>query len=161
MGERRRVVMLAALAAAAGCASTWTMRFWTGADPTYDDNFDVQEVRERLTQLRLQYHVGPTTPFQVAEPKILTARKRIAEGADPELAFDHALVGSVDESGRAVRYWLLAVDRFEDLKFPRMLFERKRLQVAIGIVRHQGQARPRYVVVLATPSFDEHVIEMQ
>jgi hypothetical protein len=159
MGERRRVVMLAAVFWA-GCAHTWTQGFWTGADPTYNDNFDVQDVRERLTQLRLQYHAGPTAPFQIAEPRILTARRSIAEGRDPEVAYHYAFQGSADEGERTVRWWLLAVDRLEDLKFPRIFFERPRLQVAIGIVRHKGEARPRYLVVLATPSFDEHRVQM-
>jgi hypothetical protein len=122
---------------------------------SYDDAGDVEKIRARVSQLRARQNRGLAAPFMVVRSNLASVKQSIAEGWEPEVALEYNLQGSADDSERTIRYWCLRIDKLEELKVPADLMRPIRLNLAIAIFRFPPERRPRYLVLLATPSIHE------
>jgi hypothetical protein len=135
----------------AGGSACATMGPWVDATG-YDDTADIQQVRQRISDLRFMKGRQPAVPFTVAQIHLEEAKKRIAEGRNVVAALEHAVESAADEGERDINYWHLEVDRLEDLPIPASLLQPPRLSIAIAVLRHAADQHPRYLVLLATSS---------
>jgi hypothetical protein len=91
----------------------------------------------------------------VAQANLKYAKDWIADGVAPQLALENSFQDSANEGERSVRYWCLPTERLDALKFPAVLMNPVRLNIAISVIRQAKSRAPRYFVLLVTSSYDE------